>query len=139
MHTFTDKSAIGGAVGGAVGALIAGSTQAKPRDPSEFGNGDPDLLASEKKSIVVEHASVAQWELRKQMLDDVNNLLIEYQREGKRRKLKATIIGAAEVTERPAWSGARRKETCLRHAQAVEGAYARALPPELRVRFRGIA
>ena len=138
VHLFTDKTAIGGALGGAIGAMVASSAQAKPRDPLEFGNADPNVLAAEKKSVVVEHESVSQWELRKQVLDDVYNLLIEYQEGGKRRKLKAIITGVAGVTETPAWSGAKRKETCLRYARTVEEAYAQALPPALRTRFRGV-
>ena len=138
VHTFTDKSMIGGALGGAVGAVLAGSAQAKPRDPSSFAGLDPDILANEPKSIVVDHASVARWELKKQALDDVYNLLIEFTAAGKGRKLKAMITEVASVTEKPTWSGAKRKEVCRAYAQAVEAAYAQALSPELKTRFRGV-
>lgn len=138
VYTFTDKSVLGGAIGGAVGAAIAGAKQAKPREPSEYTALDPDVLASEKKNIIVEHDSVSRWELRKQMLDDVYNLLIEYVEEGKVRKLKAIVLDAATVGEKAAWSGAKRKETCLRNARAVQEAYRQALPASLWARFHGI-
>lgn len=138
VHTFTDKSALGGAVGGAIGAVLAGAAQAKPRDAFEYAALDLDTLAAEKKSIVVEHATVSEWELRKQALGTVYTLVIEYVEDGKTRKVKAMITEAAGVGAGPARSGAERKERGLQNARAVEAAYRQVLAPGLAARFHGV-
>ncbi len=139
VRLFTDWSMYGGA-GGALPALLATATADLEPTGLLYGywDADPDALAADRKSILIEHGSVAEWRLQKRRFDDAYRIHFLYDDGGRRRKRYGTILWTAAVPQMPARSDPARRVTCLRQARAVRGAYAQVLPPSVMARFRGV-
>jgi hypothetical protein len=138
VHLYTDWWMYGFVAGlaPAVAAALAGKKE--PWGLYEYWDVNPDALSATPKSIVIEHASVTEWRLRKRAFDDAYRIYFFCNEGGKKKKLYGTIKWTAEVPQRPTGSDPTRRATCRRQAEAIQRAFAQVLPQSAMACFQGI-
>src|SRR5438046_7407884 len=106
------KAGIGGALGGAAGALIAGAA-AKSRS-FDYGQADPQSLASDSKNLTISHESLQGIRMKKRFIGPVYWLELLYQTDqGKGKTLKAQLIPpGVHLQQRKQQRAGRRQSYC---------------------------